>query len=108
MIKLPKTIKIGGRNWSVKCPHTFTDNANKWGFCDYGMQEIRLSDKCISGEKVHDEQLRLGLIHEVLHAIDYVYNNDKLEEDVVDRIGEGLLQLLQDNPEFVELFAEKK
>jgi hypothetical protein len=36
-------------------------------------------------------------LHELLHAVDNVYNAHGLEEEVVHRLAEGLYQVLNDN-----------
>ena len=49
------------------------------------------------------EKLDEIFLHEVLHRINDVYNTEKLNEETIIRISEGLMQVLKDN----KLFREK-
>ena len=107
MIKLPNSIKIGGRNFTVKFPHEFRDNELQ-GEIRYGTQEIHIGDKDLYGKTPHKDSCKQALVHEILHGIDLVFNAHSLSHDDTTRLSEGIFQVLNDNPEFVELFVSKK
>lgn len=46
------------------------------------------------------EKLDEIFLHEVLHRINDVYNTEKLNEETIIRISEGLMQVLKDNKLF--------
>ena len=48
---------------------------------------------------VCDQAKQQAYIHEILHAIDHIFNNGVLTEEHVSRLSEGLFQVIQDNPE---------
>ena len=50
-----------------------------------------------AGKFNHDRKLQI-FIHELLHAIDYVYNANKFkDDDTIERLSQGLYQVLKDN-----------
>lgn len=87
------TIKIGGYRFKIE---HITPSDNLAGEIDFMDYTIRISSNCMGKEL--DNQKREGtLIHEILHGVDEVYNNNALSEEMIDRLGEGLYQVLKDN-----------
>ena len=43
------------------------------------------------------------LIHEVMHAVDTIFNNGKLDEDTIDALAQGWLQVLKGRDVFKAL-----
>jgi len=93
MIDIPKTIQIGGRVYTVVFPHRFAELKNNIGFIDHAQMTIYLSDIDVAGHTVPDVTNLHAFLHEILHGIDYVFNNNELPEDMVARLAEGLLQV---------------
>ena len=52
------------------------------------------------GEKLSKTIIEETFLHEILHTIDTNYNNHSLSEETVDRLSEGLYQVLKDNFKF--------
>jgi hypothetical protein len=102
-MKLPAEVKIGGREYKITFPYLFQDNAQVlYGLHDPGMLSIRISEVDESGNKRTDFALLQTFLHELIHAVDYVYNQGALTrsdngERTIDQLAEGLLQVLRDN-----------
>lgn len=96
-IEIPKSIKVGGKTYSILYPYVFTERTDLRGQTCSDTLEIKISDQLKTGEKFHTENIQETFIHEVLHAVDIIYNSNKLEEDEITRLGEGLFQVLKDN-----------
>ena len=93
---IPKELKVGGRTFKVKHPHYSKHRA--WGSILYNSSEIRIYRYGLKPpEKASKQTMEEPFIHEIIHAIDFVYNYDSLPEKVVGRLAEGLYQVLQDN-----------
>jgi len=87
-MRLPKVIKIGGHVFEVKRVKRCEDDAD--GFYDLTKQLITIDEE----NRKYEGQV---LLHEVLHAIDYVYNNAILTEEQVERLSQGLYDFLRNN-----------
>ena len=91
-MNIPKKIKVGGHDIKVVYPHYFSDQSDlKDGVYNSDVNTIYLAHKGDGSRVV------LTLIHEVLHAIDEMYNSEGLTEEQVLRLSEGLYQVLKDN-----------
>lgn len=98
MIKLPKSLKIGGHTVKVLFPHTFKDTSDFCGMAKYQTNEICVADKTQSGEIRTDSDIQVTFIHELVHWICHVYNQEQqLDEKQVNALAEGLYQALHDN-----------
>jgi hypothetical protein len=102
-MKIPKLVKVGGRDYQVLYPHKFQDShCVLYGLHDPGTQIIRLSEKDEQGSKRHPQSIEHTLLHEIIHAIDAVYFGGKISswekgEDAIDQLAEGLIQVIGDN-----------
>ena len=102
-MKIPKRIKIAGRDYTVLFPHTFTDSSQVLlGQHDCSGQVIKICGKNTFGEPRHPQGIEQTFWHETLHAIDYLFNCGKIQklengEDIIDQMAEGLCQVLRDN-----------
>ena len=96
-MEIPKNLKVGSRIYKVKYPHIFTEITSLSGQTCHQVNEIRITDKTNNAEDIAPENLRITWWHEILHCIDVVYNNGNLDEATIDRLGEGLTQVLVDN-----------
>lgn len=90
-MKIPKEVKIGGLTYKVIQNYIFTERVDLRGQCDNTAQEIRLMGK------ISQESIEQTFFHELLHAIDNVYNAYKLDDDTTERLSQGLYQVLKDN-----------
>ena len=73
-MKIPDKIKIGIYWYKVIQGHRF-ESPDKWGSTDFKTSTIYLSDL------IDGQNLEQTFFHEMLHAIDKVYNADKLTEE---------------------------
>lgn len=96
----PDSIKVGGHEFKIEYPFAFSEDTCT-GECDYMHGIIRISD--FYRHKERDEQRKKStLLHEILHAIDHIYNsrtinNSKHCERVIDCLEECWFQILTDN-----------
>jgi len=94
-MKIPKTLQIGGKTYSIITGYKFKERSDLVGYCDTALQQILLSATDGQGNKAHVEHIGETFFHEVLHAIDAVYNAGKLEEETVSGLSEGLFQVFK-------------
>ncbi len=91
-IQIPEVIKVGGLDYRILCDEMTTQRlrgANLYGQSDSYSQEIRLVNDTTP-------QRLMGIfIHEILHAVDNVYNDGDLEEKVNSVLASGLLQVFE-------------
>lgn len=99
-MKIPKTLKIGGRLYKVIYPYTFEGTTEHfYGLHDPTGQTIKLTKKDEFGANRSKESIYHTFLHEVIHAIDNVYNGGRLTawekgEEAIDAISEGIMQLI--------------
>ncbi len=86
---IPKTIKIGGFTWEVSFVRNDSSlrSSNRYGECSYTDRKIRIE----SG--FNQEQSNETFLHEVIHAVDNIYNNDAMCDEQIDRLAQGLHQI---------------
>ncbi len=102
-MKIPPTLKIGGRTYKVLYPHTFRDNVRPlYGLHDAATQTIRITNKDENNCRRNPQSITHTFLHEIIHAIDNCYFAGHLTaweqgENAVDQIAEGLLQVIKDN-----------
>ena len=92
--KVPKKVKIGGFWYTIKYPYNFKEDDDVLGQIDYKKLLIKLSNKLISAAP---EKLEVVFLHEVVHGINFHYNNSQVNENDITQIAEGLYQVLKDN-----------
>jgi hypothetical protein len=109
-MRIPKTLKIGGRIYKITIPFVFTDaHRCLYGLHDPAKQTIKMTELDEFGVKRHQQSIDHTFLHEILHAIDNVYIGGKIGmyedgEHIIDQLAEGLLQVIRDN----KLFDPKK
>lgn len=96
-MKIPKTLKVGGITYKVIKRSRFSKGDSKFsGLAKHSQATVELAldfeDVPFDIQKVEE-----CFIHELLHCVDNIYNNQKLDEDTVDRLSQGLYQVLKDN-----------
>jgi hypothetical protein len=90
IIKLPLTLEIGAHTYVIK--KGSSDKLNdrtEWGNCNNRTKTIEVDVK-----QVNSELLRT-LIEEILHAVDFAYGHDKMSEEQIYSISEGLAQVVK-------------
>ena len=98
-MKIPDKIKVGGHDYKVVWDDEKLSNDNFTGLACHRELIIYLC-KTYRGDKLAKSVIEETLLHEIIHTIDVVYNNHLLSEDSVDRLSEGLYQVLVDNFKF--------
>ena len=91
-IKIPRKIKVGGIDYKIvtgKDVELDLSGTNLAGQACHTSQLIQLSLNT-TPQHLHDT-----ILHEVLHAINTVYNHNNLTEDDVTQIAHGLHQVLE-------------
>ena len=90
-MRIPQTIKIGGYVYKVIKDYDFKDDKELIGVADSEYLEIRL--KSAKTPQV----LEQVFLHELLHCIDFVYNDNKLIDNdaYIDNLATGLKQVLE-------------
>jgi len=96
-MKLPNKVKIGGHWYKVVFPYRFIERVDINGHTDSDILEIKIANGDGYNQKLANSKVMELFFHEVLHAIDDVYNANQLEEATVKRLGQGLFQFLVDN-----------
>ena len=96
MMKIPQTIKIGGKIYDVEITDKLNlGNVNYSGEIDYINLVIRV---CPSAEG----KMQTDFIHEMLHGVfdhlGYVNHNEKK----IDELANALYMVIQDNPQIFE------
>ena len=95
-IKLPKNIIIGGVEYSVNYPYDFeNENIDRInGLHDPYDRSITINKDIRSNQKIISV-----FLHEVLHAVDYVYNSYELctFEDIIHKLSYGLYDFFSCN-----------
>lgn len=96
---LPSTVKVGGVNYTVEEQENLIQKNDLWGEVNYFNAEINIDSSLSSDRK---EQV---LIHEVVHAIFLEAGYKEQDEDMINRVGIVLHQVLKDNPNLLHPLA---
>ena len=96
-MRIPKRIKVGGHVYLVTTGHRFREDASLVGQSRHEEGIILVSTHSATGATRERSQVEETFIHELLHAVDSIYNARGLNEDTVMRLSEGLYQVLADN-----------
>lgn len=94
---IPKKLKVGGHTYQIVQGYQFQERIDLTGQADHSLLTIRLGDRDQNGALKPRSKVEATFIHELLHCVDDIYNSSKLEEVLVDRLAEGLYQVLNDN-----------
>ena len=95
-MKIPKRIKVAGHWYEVIFDDIKLTNEGLVGLSVHNQLIIYLCNK-YRGEKLNKTIIEETFLHEILHTVDTNYNNHSLSEETVDRLSEGLYQVLKDN-----------
>ena len=103
-MKIPELIKVGGMLIKIFYPTEQTtyknekgEDAQADGSILMSMGEIHIANKSKENNIYVEDYIGQIFMHELLHAINYVYNSDALPEDEIERLSQGLYQVLKDN-----------
>ena len=94
---IPKKLKVGGHEYRVLYPHIFSERSDVCAQADHATNCIRVTAQTNGGEVRPRSNVEQSFFHEVLHCVDLVYNGAKLEDEVVERISQGMYQVLRDS-----------
>ena len=98
-----KQVKIGGFIYKIDFPYVFKERSDLIAQASHAELTIRLRKCDDGGEDYHKNRLLEAILHEILHCIDYVYNNESLQEKQVEGMSQGIYQVFKDN-DLSELF----
>lgn len=90
-IKIGQAIKIAGYSYRICHGSEYDEqleNASSWGRCIGKSREIWLYSK------ISQQELDNTIIHEVMHAINNVFNADEIKEQEIEKLATGLHQVL--------------
>jgi len=96
-MKIPSKLKVGGFTYKVIKNYKFREDTNLLGQADHDVLEIRISYWDGSGIRRSQQKIEEIYLHEVVHCINWVYNSNELDEKTINRITNGLYQVLKDN-----------
>ncbi len=96
-MKVPKTVKIGGKVYDVEITDNFDlGSANVSAEISYTDLAIRVSPNQASGK------MKADFIHELIHGIyDFLGYRDH-DEKRVDKLAQALYMVIMDNPDIFE------
>jgi len=105
ILKLPKTMKIGGINYEIKYPHTFLETRGITGLHEGFFAVMKISTVDDNGNPSPVLRILDTWLHEMCHAIDFVclgnHIGDNLPEDdyekYIDTFAAAWLQVFRDN-----------
>lgn len=100
-MKIPKTVKIMGFDWSIKKDKSVATEGNIYGSTHHGSQTIFLDPENTP------QKMEETLLHEMLHAIAWQTGVEKrhrklegVEEDFITALASGLYSVIRDNKLF--------
>ena len=94
-MRLPKKIKIAGFIYTVKRVDVIENiTVEKGKNCAGSYSALEEEIEIQKGYGNIEPQI---LLHEVLHAIDFSYNNERLDEETIERLSQGLYDFLRNN-----------
>lgn len=88
---LPEVINIAGIDYTVRLVDEIDDDPNMMGSCVYQKTAIKIRNG------MSDDKKNQTLVHEMLHACFNEAGFDEQDEDIVNRLGIVLYQVLKDN-----------
>lgn len=95
-MRIPKKVKILYKNYIIeKQKNLHDENGDLYGQICY------LPERILLNEDSSEEQQRATLIHEMIHGMDEMFNI-RLKERQVEKLGNALYMLIEDNPDIFE------
>lgn len=96
-MRIPKTLKVGGIKYKVEKHRVLDKDTGKFSAIAKHRQAVIKLGLTFEGEAYDIQKIEESFMHELIHCVDSVYNNQSLNEDTVDRLSQGLYQVLKDN-----------
>lgn len=96
-IKIPKKIKVAGHIYKIKFDDKGLTKEHLIGQTNNDFKEIRICKHYKSKRARAKSEIEETLMHEIVHAVDKNYNNSSLSEKEINRLSQGLYQVLKDN-----------
>lgn len=98
---IPKSVRVAGVDYKVQeVENVIIEGSTEYGgSCDYASMEIEIRESLPQTRK--DEVF----VHELLHAMFYEAGYQEHDEDMVNRVGKVLYQVLKDNPNLMNPLA---
>lgn len=94
--RIPKQLKIGGFNYKISYPYTFENDFKKLATHEWNQKKSKVSDTYL-GKKRAWTRITESLLHEIIHALDYVCCNRIMVEDEVILYSTHIFMVLRDN-----------
>ena len=97
MNKLPATVNVAGLTYSIVPNDDYTQGAEAYAVTSHRRLEIRIGVEPPTAV----QQVRLALLHELVHTVANSYGGgtgEALSEAWVDALSHGLFQVLRENP----------
>lgn len=92
-MEIPNTVKILYKEYEiVQEKNIHNDSSDLYGEVHY------LDEKILLNVDSKEDQKKATLIHELIHAIDEMYQIS-LNEDQVDKLGNGVYMMIKENPQ---------
>lgn len=88
IIKVPESIKVGGHTFAIAFSSDAMDDGH---FAKFNLkrQRIELDTSLVVSMRA------AALIHEILHAVDFVYTNHHCEESAIEALAQGIYQVME-------------
>lgn len=96
-MKIPDKLKVAGHYYKIIFDDNGLSKKQLVGHSSNDFKEIKLCRYYKSKRARAKSEVEETLMHEIIHVIDRHYNNDSLSEKAVDRLSNGLYQVLKDN-----------
>lgn len=96
---IPKSIKIGGKNYAVEISENFYFGAANV------KAEILFDEQIIRVKQGHTETMQCAFLHEMIHGILEFVGETEHDEKFVEAIAQALFAVITDNP---EVFAKQE
>ena len=98
-MKILNKVKVGGIFYKVIQNYIFKET-ELMGQAEHRETEIRISSKTPNNTCYSRQKIEECFLHEILHCVDNIYNCQKLDEDTITRLSQGLYQVFNDNKIF--------
>ncbi|WP_407857658.1 hypothetical protein [Enterococcus hailinensis] len=91
-MKLPKEIKVCGINYKIELVEVIdiAGERNYQGMCHFDLAKIEIL------ESLSDQRKEQTFVHELTHAIFYEAGYDEQDEDMINRVGIALHQVIKE------------
>jgi hypothetical protein len=94
-VNIPPTITIGAHTIETIQDHLFVERTDVLGTFSLAQNTIRVASVDGSGVPMSRTAIEQVWCHEVVHAIDAIYNGRKLDEDTTERLSQGVYQVVR-------------